>query len=417
MKVKRIARVSSIPLAVAFLAGCGGDPVEERGFTKEMALAKKKVEVAPVSRLTFERSLQSTGSLEPLQRASLRALVGGPLVAVHVDIGEHVTKGQVLFETRPVETRLALQSAEAALNTARATLSDLLAWERSEEIQMRRAEVARAKAEFERLDRDSQRAASVFERGAISESELQAARTARESARAQLDVAEERLRVSETGPTVEQVEIARSQVEESEAAVARARQALSDTRVRAPYAGVITRRHLKVGDYVNRGDSVLDVADISYLEAETSVPERYAQEIEREIPVLVTVDSLGIEKRGKVVAVSGAIDRSTRTFLVKVGIENSDFALKAGAFCRCDFQLPPLEGALAVPHIALQHDEGNSFVWIVESGKVRKVEVALGSRNDGYIQVLKGLAGDERVVVAGAGALSEDDEIELTQAS
>jgi RND family efflux transporter MFP subunit len=282
---------------------------------------------------------------------------------------------------------------------------------------MRKAELSRAKAEYERLARDSQRATSVFERGAISESQLQAARTAAESARAQLEVAEERLRVAESGPTGEQVEIAQSRVEESEAAVARARQTLSDTRVKAPFAGVITLRHLKVGDYVNRGDPVLDLADISYLEAETAVPERYAQEIEVAIPAVVTVDSLGIQKQGRVVAVSGAIDESTRTFLVKVGIENSGHELKAGAFCRCDFQLPPLDDALAVPNVAVQHKEGNSFVWIEESGKARKVDVTLGVRNDSYIQIVKGLVGDELVVIAGAGALSENDEIELAQAS
>ena len=155
--------------------------------------------------------------------------------------------GQVLFETRPVESQLALRSAEAGLKTARATLSDLLAWQRNEEIQMQRAELARARAEYERLAKDRQRATSVFERGAISESELQAARTAAESAEALLDVAEERLLVAESGPTDEQIEIGRSRVEEMEAAVARARQDLADTRVKAPYAGVITRLHLKSG--------------------------------------------------------------------------------------------------------------------------------------------------------------------------
>ena len=157
----------------------------------------------------------------------------------------------------------------------------------------------------------------------------------------------------------------------------------------------------------------MDLADISYLEAEARVPERYARQIEVEIPVSVTVESLGIERKGKVIAVSGAIDQATRTFLVKVGIDNSDYSLKAGVFCTCDFQLPPLEDALAVPHVAVQHKEGTSFVWIEESGRVRRADVTLGARNDDYIQILNGLAGDERVVVAGAGALSEDDEIEL----
>jgi len=399
------------------LSGCGESAKDDQGFTKEMALSKKKVEVAPVQRLTFQRDIQSTGSLEPRKKAGLRALVGGPLVAVHVEIGERVNSGQVLFETRPVESRLAVRSAEAALKTARATLSDLLAWQRSEEIKMRRAELARARAEYERLAKDGERAALVFERGAISESELHAVNTAAESAKALLEVAEERLHVAESGPTDEQIEIARSRVEESEAAVARAQQNLADTRVRAPYAGVITRRHLRVGDYVNKGDPVLDLADISYLEAETRVPERYARQIELDLPAVIRIESLGIERKGQVIAASGAVDRATRTFLVKVGIDNMDYSLKAGVFCTCEFNLPPLENALAVPHSAVQHKEGSAFVWIEAAGKVRRADVQLGARNDGYIQVLNGLSGNERVVVEGAGALTEDDEIELAQPS
>jgi HlyD family secretion protein len=415
---KQTILIFSLLVLCEGLAGCGeGSSAKEQGFTKEMALARKRVKTAPVSRISFKRGIQSTGSMEPRDRATLRALVGGPLVAVQVDIGEQVSSGETLFETRPVGARLALRSAEAALKTARANLSDLLAWQRNEEIQMRRAELDRARAEYERLAEDSRRAASVFEKGAISESELHASRTAEASARASLEVAEERLALAESGPTQEQIEIARSRVEETEAAVAQARQNLADTQVKAPYDGVITRLHLKVGEYVNRGDPVLDVADISYLEAETRVPERYSRQIELGIPVSVTIESLGLERKGEVIAISGAIDQLTRTFLVKVGIDNSSYDLKAGVFCTCDFQLPPLQDALAVPHVAIQHREGNNFVWIEESGRARRVDVTLGVRNDGYIQVLSGLAGSEQVIIAGAGALSDDDEIELEGAS
>jgi membrane fusion protein (multidrug efflux system) len=97
---------------------------------------------------------------------------------------------------------------------------------------------------------------------------------------------------------------------------------------------------------------------------------------------------------------------------VKVGIDNTDYSLKAGVFCTCEFQLPPTENVLAVPHSAVHYKEGKSFVWIEDSGRARKVDIKLGARNDGYIQVLNGLAGHERVVVEGAGALSEDDEID-----
>ena len=89
---KTIIFFASSLFVFAWSVGCGGGSAEEKqGFTKEMALAKKKVEIALVRQLSFNRGIQATGSLEARNRASLRALVGGPLVAIHVDIGGRVS--------------------------------------------------------------------------------------------------------------------------------------------------------------------------------------------------------------------------------------------------------------------------------------------------------------------------------------
>ena len=135
-------------LACLLTLGCGPEgSAVEIGADKESALRAREVEVTSVVRRDFNRTLESTGSLIPRDRARLRALIEGPLEAVFVEIGDPVQRGQALFKTRPVDSRLAVESAEAALRTSRASLNELLAWRRPEEIDVLRAEGVRSGAE------------------------------------------------------------------------------------------------------------------------------------------------------------------------------------------------------------------------------------------------------------------------------
>ena len=401
-------------LACLLTLGCGPDgSAAEIGADKESALRAREVEVASVVRRDFNRTLQSTGSLIPKDRARLRALVEGPLEAVFVDIGDSVQRGQALFQTRPVDSRLAVESAEAALRTSRASLNELLAWRRSEEIDVLRAEATRSEAEYQRLRNERDRAASLLERGAISTSEWEQARTVFETAEAMLEISRERLLIAESGPTKEAIEVVENRVTEKEVALAQAQQRLEDTSVKAPFNGIITGKRLNSGDFVKRGDEVLEITDLSSLEAEMKTPERYASLMKVGIPVTLSIESLLTERKGQITAVNEAIDLNTRTFLVKVRIDNRDHSIKAGTFFTSVFQLPPVRDSIAIPTAALRQEGGRSLVWVADDdGRARQLIVVAGEQDDNYVQIRSGLSGDEKVVIAGAGALSEGDPLQ-----
>jgi multidrug efflux pump subunit AcrA (membrane-fusion protein) len=398
--------------ALLLLAGCQGG-ADDFSSTKETALQAKEVEVTPVVYRDFARQVESTGSLMPRNQATLRALVEGPLEAVWVDIGDRVQQGKTLAKTRPAEAQLAVDSAEAARETARASLNELLAWRRSEEIQMLEAMTARAEAEYDRLQNERDRAATLLERGAISKSEWEQARTAADTAEANLRVASEELIIARNGPTPEAIEVFQSRLEERNTALAQAQQQLEDTSLVAPYDGVITGRFLNPGDYVKRGDRVLEITDLSYLEAEMKIPERHSALVKSGIPVLLHIDSLSTQRKGEIIAVNDAIDLSTRTFLIKVGVDNSDESIKAGTFCVGVVELPPLKSALAVPSVVLRQEGGRSLVWVSDEGVARKIIVETEQRADGYVQILSGLSGNEEVVTEGAGALLDGDQLRV----
>jgi membrane fusion protein (multidrug efflux system) len=228
-----------------------------------------------------------------------------------------------------------------------------------------------------------------------------------------LEISRERLLIAETGPTKEAIEVVENRVTEKEVTVAQAQQRLEDTSVKAPFNGIITGKRLNSGDYVKRGDEVLEITDLSSLEAEMKTPERYANLMKVGIPVTLSIESLLTERKGQITAVNESIDLNTRTFLVKVRIDNRDHSIKAGTFFTGVFQLPPVRDSIAIPTAALRQEGGRSLVWVAEDGRARQLIVVAGEQDDHYVQIRSGLSGDEKVVIAGAGALSEGDSLQI----
>ncbi|MFP4173945.1 MAG: efflux RND transporter periplasmic adaptor subunit, partial [Candidatus Hydrogenedentota bacterium] len=301
--------------------------------------------------------------------------------------------------------------AEAGLKTAEARLAELRAWSRDEEIGSARARVRQARTRYERASDERERMRVLYERGSISDSEWEEAQAAADSAESDLESAEAQLNIAESGPTDEEIAVAETEVERGEAGLSQAQQALEDTEVRAPYDGVITGRYAKAGDYVPVGQDVVKISALDVLEAEMHIPERFAGIMETGLNVEVRVDTHDLTREGTVVAVNQAIDRQTRTFEVKVQAPNEDHAIKAGAFCVGEFNLPEQEDVLAVPREAVIEQEGEFYVWVADNGEARQAFVTRGERHEDYVHIEEGLEEGQEVVVRGFGALAEGDEL------
>ena len=408
----------SVALALSLLllaASCSRSTDEAAtGITKETALTARQVETARAEIRAFSKSFQAPGSLMPKEQAKVRALVDGPLDSVFVDIGMDVKKGDPLFTTRPVDARLAMLNAEAALATALAGAADLKAWRRNEEVETLQAQLSRAQSEFERIDEDKNRVKTLFERGSISPSEWDMARAAAEAAAAQVTAASEQVHMAKAGPTKEQVAVAEAKVEQARAVLAQAQQALTDTTVVAPFDGTVTMRAYKAGDFARRSETVIDMANLTVMEAEINVPERFAAMVSLGQTVEVALEVLGLKRQGTVLAVNQAVDARARTFLVKVTVDNADRAIKSGMFCTARFESPRGAESVAVPQSALLQDEGRSFVWVNDTGKARRAFVKTGEQSDDFVEILEGVASGEEVVVKNWGGLSDGLELAPT---
>ena len=213
--------------------------------------------------------------------------------------------------------------------------------------------------------------------------------------------------------TVALLEQARATVLQARVGLDTARQALKDCTVTAPYTGFITGTFREQGEYVRRGEVVVEIMDLSALEAEIALPERYFEGVSPGVPVPIEVGSVEIQVEGEVIAVNPKIDPQTRTFLIKVRVDNQEGRLKAGLFCSGLLSLPSVKGGIAVPSAAVLNDEGRSYVWVAESGKVKRTFVEVGANAQGVVQVTNGLQVGEKVVVEGLGGLMDGSLVEV----
>ncbi len=188
---------------------------------------------------------------------------------------------------------------------------------------------------------------------------------------------------------------------------------LSYAAVRAPISGVVAQRMIKPGNFVQINTPIFRVVDTSRLEATLNVPERDVERIRAGMPTLLSVDALpGRQFTGTVDRVAPVVDAGSGTFRVICAFAGDD-VLQPGMFGRIAIAYDRKAEAIAIPRTALLDDTDGSEVFVVEAGKVKRVALQTGTQDGPWIEVLKGLAPGQQVVVAGKAALRDGSLVQV----
>lgn len=186
----------------------------------------------------------------------------------------------------------------------------------------------------------------------------------------------------------------------SAAAVAKVR--LDKTIVRAPFDGVAGFRTVSLGDFVRAGDALMNFEQIDVLKATFQLPEVFLPAVQVGVPVEIRVDAYPNEVfAGQIIAINPAIDRQTRSIAIRARVPNADGRLRPGLFARVSIPYDQNQKVLQVPETALVPQGNKMLAFRVKDGVAQQVEVQMGQRNDGRVEVVSGLAEGDEVVVTG----------------
>jgi HlyD family secretion protein len=254
------------------------------------------------------------GRVEPIsEEIEIGIEVGGRIVALHVDDGDVVAKGQPIAELEGRDYRARLAAADASLADARAVLLRTRNGSRPEERREAQAAVEQAEAVLEQADREAARRAALLEAGAVPREDRD--RAVRDLAVARARVAElrERLALVDAGPRAEDHARAEAEVASALAARAEAHARLEKTMIRSPIDGTVLRRRVRVGESVSPevpGQTLFTLADISRLRVRVDVDENDVGQLRVGQTAYVTAATFGDRRfPGRVVKIGRVLGR------------------------------------------------------------------------------------------------------------
>jgi membrane fusion protein (multidrug efflux system) len=322
------------------------------------------VRTATVERRDLPEDIVLTGTLKPRAQVQVVAEVQARLLRVERDEGTRVAKDELLARLDDTDYRLANDRARAALAVAEANR-------------------AHAQAEKERAD-------SLLKTGGITDRDHLAAQVA--------------------------LQVGEASLAQARAELAIAGQQLARTEVRAPFAGRVAKRFPDAGAMLAAGTPLFTLVDDSVLEFEAQVASRNLARVKLGVPVQLTVDALPDTRiEGRVARIEPLVDERSRSFEAVVEVEGRP-GLVGGLFARATVRVGEVAGALVVPPAALVREgsePASAAAFVVREGKAEKVAVTLGVEAPDGIQVTRGLAAGDVVVLDPPTALASGAPVDV----
>jgi membrane fusion protein (multidrug efflux system) len=248
-----------------------------------------------------------------------------------------------------------------------------------------RLELAQTEANLRKLERDYNRQLELSEKGLVAKGTAENAKFDLDALRAAYD---------------------------------RNRLELSYTDIRAPIDGVVSARHIKVGNTITEGTPTFRVTNLDPLVAYVHIPEKEFRKLAPEQSAEVVVDALGGDRfEGRISRISPTVDPKTGTFRARVEVPDTSRRLKPGMFARVNIVYERRENALQVPRAAILDADGEQSVYVAADGKAEQRRVATGLANNGWVEVIEGLDGSELVVVVGQAGLKTGTPVNVVDAS
>jgi HlyD family secretion protein len=416
-------------LLVAMLGGCGGGAADgPQASAGRPGIPELAVTVQPAVRRPLTAAGRFTGNLLPRRRTVVVAEVTGTVVRIPsvgppieavidgrtyseqlgILPGQFVAQGDVILELDRTELDLRVAVAEAKLAKARADAAHLRAWERPEAIDRLRATRDEAAARLKQAQADLARQQQLHSRNASTLSELEQSQTSVATAQSLVDSQESLLKTVLAGPTEEEFAVQQALVQQAEAELNEQLDLLSRTTVTAPFDGVVTEFYAAEGMRLTAGSGeVCELLDIRYLIAEVGVPEAYLGSIQMQDRSEVSIAGSQQSVLGLVVAINGKVDPESRTFRIRVAIDNLDRHFKAGQFAAVSLPLGGRTDRLVVPSTAVVLKEGEPNVFIHEQGRVRQRPVTVGLADAEFTEIVDGLVAGEEMVTHDPTLLSD----------
>ncbi len=333
------------------------------------------------------------GRLEAQQRVLLQPEIQGRIAAIPVSSGDRVKKGTPIVLLRPEQTQAELNSSIARTNSAKSAQKTSQSEVRAAEAERLRdaADVELQKAQFERAKR-------LVAEGVQAKEQLDIAQRNLNTAIATLRAANDRV-----GAAKSSLNQAADNIRQAEADTAGVRESFRFKQVLAPIAGEIGDFPVKVGDYVNIGQTLTTVTQNENLFLRISIPTNRSSQLRLGLPVeLIEPKTKKRLVTGSINFISPEVDTGAQAILIKARFPNRNNSLREGQFVQAKTIWSKRSGIL-IPTVAVSSVGAQSFVYVAENAQskqvVRQKPIKLGAIQGQSYQVLDGVKSGDKIAV------------------
>lgn len=394
--------ISAATIAV-LLAACGA-----KGARAPIPL---DVEASPVTTGRIATYLSLDGQVAPYENSTLSFQQSGPVSAVYVNVGDRVTKGEILARIDPSTLEAQLRAAEATAMqsqaNARGQQIDLPARNQANDAALSSAQAALANARLV-FNQDTQ----LFNQKYLSQQALEAARSALAGAQSNYNTA---LANAQANPSnAEAVKAAQAAAQAAAAQANLIRTQIGQTALYAPFDGVVTARMMDPGTMASPAAPALQVSRVDLVWVNVNIPDGDLSYAHAGTPLTFTTTSLpGQVFRARLSAVNAVPTNGTLSYLARVKMQNPGEVLRGGMLVTAQLVKQIANNALIVPRSAIASVQNGDAVFVVNGTKAKQVSVKVGLQTDTESQILSGLSSGQSVITTRPDSLRNGSPIHV----
>jgi multidrug efflux pump subunit AcrA (membrane-fusion protein) len=413
-------RLQRFPLKILCLAlalsgllllatSCGGSKANVRKDETNTSTQPVAVEVTTASAIMRElpRFFEATGSFTGDEQTDVSPSIAGKVVAIGVEMGSYVRRGQTIVRLDDVDLKLRVQQAQAQLDQAKAGLRQA-----EEKVGIRPGQsfdlnklpdVANARVALDLAEKNLRRSEKLIESGDISRSVYDQQKAQRDQLKEQYEAA-----LSLARQNYAAVMTARANVANAESQLNLARRSLSYANVYSPIDGYVADRPADLGEYVSTTTKVATVVRINPLRVRIDIPEQAIPVVNVGQSVSVTTSAWPDRNfSGRIARISPNVTPTSRTLTVEAEVENGSGVLKPGQFATVRILESRAAPATLVPARAVRTESGVNRVFVIKDGHAQERLVQLGQTEGDLVEIKSGVAASENVATSNIELLSD----------
>lgn len=369
-------------IACLTLSGCG---------SKEQTVVnnERKVVTQMIGTSNTANNISLSGNVIPTNTIKLSFEIPGNITSVKVEEGDTVINGQVIATLNQKDYKLKVDAAQSQYDAARKQIDN----EIPAKISQAQSALDLTKATYDRLK-------ALYDVGGISQSQMDEITT-------KLNVDTETLNTAISAKDVAEISL-----KQAKAALDLANSNIKSTTLTSPVDGVILKKLFEDGENIDAGYPVVAIGTVDKVYIEVGVPDDSINKIHKGMAATVTIYGLDTKVTGTVEEIGQLSDTATRTYSVKILVDNSEHKLKPGMTCKADINLDSNE-KIFVPISSVIHLSSGEVVFVYDetSKKVKQKKVKTGGIVGEQIEVTDGLKNGEILVTDGQFVLHDGDKV------